>query len=839
MPKHLKLALKIAGTAICILLLLWLGIAAYVTLNKEKLLATVVKELNNGINGTLSIEKMEPALIRGFPGISVSLKNIVLRDSLYVKHRHSMLEAREAFIALNVFSLMGGVITIEKLSINNGSIYLFTDSTGESNNAVLVRGSKSKNDNSKKVKNLELRNVSFIQENQQRKKLFNFMIHELKGEIDYHKEGWNGNINLRTKVNSLTFNQQKGSFIQNQEVKTSLELSYSDETKILTIPLQNLHIGEDDFKVGGTFRSTETLSDFKLSIIAPKLLLTSASKLLTKNIAVKLNQYRLKNPLFAEALIQGSLKKRGDPKILISWKTENNELTVAGEKVKNCSFSGYFDNEFKKGMGFNDPNSVIGFAGFKGNYYTIPFRADTIRIVNLRRPVFEGYFRSSFALSKLNKLSGSQTFRFDQGTAKLNILYRAPYNKSNSIEPYIFGAVSISNAGIAYLPRNLNMTNISGIVRFRGQSLYVQDLRARSGSSSFVMQASLLNFLNLYYTDPKKIRLDWHIKSPQIELGTFLAFLGKRKTSARAATPNRSAARVFNQLDRVLAEANAHLDVEVDKLNYRRFSAGDVHSSILLTNTGIELQDVSLNHAGGRLRIKGNINQSSTLNRFNIDTRIINVDLPKLFYAFENFGQDAIAYQNLKGTFNSTTKVSGLIRDNGQIVPRSFNGSVKFDIKEGALLNFEPMQKIGNFAFPNRDFNTIRFNQLKNTLTIKGSTITIPAMYIRSSVLNLFVEGVYGMPTGTDIALRVPLRNPKRDIGMSDSLKKERFDNGIVINLRAQDDENGNVKFKLGKKDDDEDEEKQEKAKKEREKAIKEREKALRKEERREVKSSP
>ncbi|MEJ6980777.1 AsmA-like C-terminal region-containing protein [Pedobacter sp. P351] len=833
MPKQIRILLKVIGIALGIILVLWLGLAAYITINKQSLLKAVSSELNNSITGKLSIENMEPALIRGFPGISVLLKNVLLRDSLFEKHGHNLIKANEVFVALNIFSLVGGNTEIQKLTIRDGEVYLFTDSLGKSNNSVLVRGSKSdKKGKRKQINRIEFRNVNFIQDNQQKKKLFNFDIHSLSAKFDYNSKGWKGDIQANIKVNSLAFNRARGSFIQNQNVKADLEMTYAEASGILHIPLQNIKIGEEKFDIGGNFRSTEKASDFKLTIVAPDIKFKNIIPFLTKNISTKLAIYDLKKPFFAKAVIQGSLKKRGDPKILVTWNVKNNDLTISGETINNCSFTGYFNNEVKSGSGYNDINSAIGFANLKGSYYTIPFTSDTLRVVNLKKPVIEGRFQSNFALDKLNNISGSESFHFHKGTARLNILYRAPYNKSKSIEPYINGTLKLNNATLNYHPRDLTFSGISGIFLFKGQDLFLQNLQAKSGSSSFVMDGSLKNFLNLYYTDPKKIILDWHVKSPQINLSEFLVFLARRKTVQRKVSNNRSTTRLFNQLDRVLTEANIHVELEAGKLIYRRFEANRVHSSILMKKTGIDLQDVSFNHADGRLQINGLIDQSGSINRFNIDTRIINVNITKLFYAFENFGQDAIAYQNLRGVFNSRTMVSGVIRDNGQMVPKSINGSVIFDIKNGALLNFEPMQKVGNFAFPNRDFSNILFSSLKTTLDINGSKITIHPMYIQSSVLNLYIEGIYGIPTGTDIALRIPLRNPKRDIGLSDSLKRERFDNGIVINLRGQDDENGNVKFKLGKKE--EEGEIDEKEAKEREKLDKERERTLRREERKE-----
>lgn len=813
------------GIILGILIVLWLGLAAYLTYNKKAFLKTVSTQLNNNISGKLTIGSMDPALIRGFPGVSVVLHDVLLKDSLFDEHGHDLLKAEEVFVSINLFSLVGSTPEIKKISINNGEIYLFTDSLGKSNNTALSRGSSQDKESKKKnIKRIELKNVVFIQDNRQKNKLFNFDIHSLAAKFDYNRTGWKAEINTRTKVNSLAFNQSRGSFIKNKVFNADLTMHYIDASGILSIPEQDVMIGEENLKIGGRFRSTQQASDFKLTITAPKIKFTDATALLTKNISSKLSGYKLKDPFFVRAIIQGSLKKKGDPKIHVSWKVKNNELTVLGEKIRNSSFTGYFDNEFKNGRGFNDSNSIIGFTNLKGTYYAIPFNADTIRVINLKNPVLEGRFQSEFALEKLNSLSGSESFHFHKGRARLNILYRAPYNKSNSIQPYINGTLRLSNATLNYHPRDINFSAINGLFLFKGQDLFLKNLRAKSANSTFTMEGSLINFLNLYYTDPRRIELDWHVKSPQINLGEFLVFLSRRKARKKT-TSNNPTARIFNQLDRVLEEANVHLDLEAGKLIYRNFEARQLHSSILLKQTGIDLQDVSFNHADGKLQVKGNIDQSGAINRFNISTKIVNVNLPKLFHAFENFGQDAIAYQNLRGVFNSRTSVSGLMRENGQIVPKSINGSVQFDIKNGALLNFEPMQKIGNFAFPNRDFSNITFTNLKNTLDIKGSKITIHPMYIQSSVLNLYIEGVYGMPVGSDIVLRIPIRNPKRDIGLSDSLKRERFDNGIVINLRGQDDENGNVKFKLGKKDEEKDKEKEAKGREKQGRALRKKEK--------------
>ncbi|HEY9176078.1 MAG TPA: hypothetical protein VIN07_00240, partial [Flavipsychrobacter sp.] len=63
-----------------------------------------------------------------------------------------------------------------------------------------------------------------------------------------------------------------------------------------------------------------------------------------------------------------------------------------------------------------------------------------------------------------------------------------------------------------------------------------------------------------------------------------------------------------------------------------------------------------------------------------------------------------------------------------------------------------------------------------------------------------FTEGVYGIPTGTNILVQVPLRNPKKDLNKSNKEMAETdLKKGIVINLHATDNNTGKVKIKLGK----------------------------------------
>ncbi|WP_256012570.1 AsmA-like C-terminal region-containing protein [Desertivirga xinjiangensis] len=807
MNRPLKITLIIIGTILGLVALIWLGVAAYVTTHREKVLNTITAQLNENITGVLAVEKMEPSLIRGFPGVSVSLKNVLLKDSLFDVHGHNLLKAKEVFVSVNAFSIITGKPNIQTIRIDDGDIYLYTDSSGY-RNTQLFRSTTASSGNSRpkrRISGIYLNRVRVTLDNKFKGKLFSFDVHQLSAKLKYKRHTWIANVKLKSFVKALAFNIEKGSYLKDKMLQTKLNMEYDHRSHILSIPLQEMIIDKDKLKIGGNFSFAPYSSNFILNIEAPSLSLSFARTLLTPGLSGKLSMYNLEKPIEVNALIKGRLKGKNIPLINIKWNVVNNTLMLPGETITNCSFKGSFSNEFQRGQPRTDPNSIVSIYKLKGKWSGIGFQADTVKVWNLQKPIIEGRFSSDFQLSKLNTLTASETFNITKGRARLNLLYRAPFAQNAEVEPYIFGSIRINDAGLIYVPRGVRFANVSGLVEFKGQHLFLRNMKMQSGSTKLDMYGSVLDFVNLYYSNPGKMLLDWHVQSPRINLGEFVAFLGARSAGPSVRNSRSGIRKVFGQLNNVLNQANVKVELQAHELLYKRFLGSDAYSSLSLNQSNISLNRASLRHAGGSLDLKGNIDQGSSVNKFALDATLKNVDIRKLFYAFENFGQSGISYENLIGKLSARAKVRGLIRNTGQTVPKSFFGKVSFNLQQGALINYEPMEKIGNFAFRKRNFSNITLNSLSNELDIRGDKVYIPRMVIQSSVLNLIVEGVYGIPTGTNISLSIPIRNPGKDVFLSDSLKEKRLKRGIVINLNAVDGEDGRVKFKLGKSNDDDD----------------------------------
>lgn len=806
MSTWIKRSLQIFISLIVLIIVVFIGLALYVNIHKKALLVSITKELNKNLNGSLTVGSMEPTFLQGFPGVSISLKNVEIKDSLWKVHHHSLLTAKDLDVAVNTMALLRGTIDIRKVSINDASIYLYTDSSGYSNTSILKKKaapvSKEKSTSPAEISRFELNNVRFILDNRKGNKLFLFAIQNFSGKVDYPSSGWKAEVSLNTLVRSLAFNTKNGSFIKDKFVQGKMNVGYDHQTGVIEVQPATLNIGDDPFIIGAAFNIAKDPTEFTINVEARHILWRNASALLAHNISLSLNRFNLDRPISAKCIIKGNMGAGGDPSIFVNASIKNNRLSFPGGVVDNCNFAGVYTNNFINGKGFSDDNSAIKLYRFSASYKDIPFTIDTAFLRNLNNPLVMGTFNANFDISKFNNILGNDLLKFTKGTAHLQLHYQAEIVKNQLVKPKITGIIMGKNSDFSYVPRNVNFKNTSMTLDFRGTDLLIKDIRLESGKSVVFMEGSVKNFMNVFYTAPEKALLSWKMTSPDLYMGEFIGFLGLRKAHKTVKSHNKSSS-FADQINTMLEKGEAEINIRIAKVHYNRFFGTDATADIFLKDEGLSLKNVSMKNAGGSINLNGNISQTDKLSRFSLNTVVSNTSISDFFYAFDNFGLKSLTYKNLKGQLSAKAKVTGNITDQGKVIPHSINGTLAFEIKNGTLDDFESLKSIGKFAFPFRDLNHITFNNLKGDFVLNGEKITINPMQINSSVLNMDVAGVYSLGTGTNILLDIPLRNPKKDADIADKQElNDRRMKGIVVHVQAIDGDNGKIKFKLLRKKD-------------------------------------
>jgi hypothetical protein len=183
-----------------------------------------------------------------------------------------------------------------------------------------------------------------------------------------------------------------------------------------------------------------------------------------------------------------------------------------------------------------------------------------------------------------------------------------------------------------------------------------------------------------------------------------------------------------------------------------------------------------------------------------MEANLNKVNVSKLFAAFDNFGLSSLHAENLKGNLTCNTTLHAVLDNESKLIPSSLSGKIDLSLENGELVNFEPLQKMAVFVLKRRDFSKVEFAQIKNTFDLNGHMVTINKMEIQSTILGLFVEGMYDIKgQNTDLVVQVPLKYlKKRDPGYVPENQGLDSKAGVSLYVRAKSGDNGDIDFKYG-----------------------------------------
>lgn len=786
-----------------VLLLLFVGIFIYVSANKQKIITQVTDAISKKINGNVSIGDVDLSFFENFPKVAVRVRDIMVTDTLYSQHKHPFFVGREVFFTLSVMKLIRKQPPVNGLRIKDGSLYLFTDTSGYTN-TYLLKGKKdsaaatSGVNNSQELQAIRVSNFKIVIEDNMRHKFHDFDIKKLNANLDYKSAEITVNTDADILVNSLAFNQSRGSFLKGKTFTGDFNLHFNMAQKMLTFDSIDVKLQGHPFNLSGKFDLGPNAPQFSLIVHTRKINYETAKTLLPQSISNSLSIVKLDEPVNADASVAGPLKG-GEPLLKVDFEAKETKLTTPFMDFEKASFNGRYTNEVVQGLPRMDPNSSIIVKDFTGSWHGLPISVGKIQILDLLHPQLSADLNSTFALKDLNELVGSSSIELQDGTGALNLRYQGPIEKNNNTNSFLDGTIAFKDGRVLYAPRNVVLSNLNGSMLFKNSDLFIKKLGATVLGNNVVMDGYAKNLLTLVNTEPNKVNIDWNIFSPQLNLGNFVYLLKSRSKTTAKKTSTSKLGDMSDKIDRALELSTLNVSLNVDKMIYKKFEATNFVASVGLLQDRYNIQKVSMNYGGGSMTLSGALlNNSGNTHNANIDAQVTNVDVKRLFTAFDNFGQDGITAASLEGNVSAKVKANLQLDDNGKPLPSSIHSVVDFSLKNGALNNYEPIKKLQNILFKNRDFENIRFAELKDRLEINSGNIKINRMEIQSSVLSLFVEGLFSNHGKTDISIQVPLNNLKKrgtdyvpeNIGTS-------ADGGKSLYIRGQPGPDGNIKFKL------------------------------------------
>lgn len=294
-----------------------------------------------------------------------------------------------------------------------------------------------------------------------------------------------------------------------------------------------------------------------------------------------------------------------------------------------------------------------------------------------------------------------------------------------------------------------------GQIHYEDDHLMVKDFSGKLGKSIFEID------LNYYLGKDEKIKKrDNHfgIVAAHLDFDELFAFNPTpNELAAEASAKPASHEKGFNIYE--LPFTDMAFDLQIDHLNYHRYLLNNIKGKMRTTpNHYLYIDMLTLHAADGEIDITGYFNGSNKDQiYFSPDMKLQQVDLDKLFFKFENFGQDHIVSENIHGKLSG--RITGKLHMHRDMVPIIDDSELHIDIEvtEGKLEKYAPLTAMADY-FKDKNLAKVLFDTLKNHIDMNKGVMSIPKMTINSSLGFIEVSGKQDVNWNMEYYIRVPMK---------------------------------------------------------------------------------
>lgn len=291
----------------------------------------------------------------------------------------------------------------------------------------------------------------------------------------------------------------------------------------------------------------------------------------------------------------------------------------------------------------------------------------------------------------------------------------------------------------------LKLEKFKGRIHYENDYLTLENFGGKLGISDFNIQMGYYLGKKPLSNHPKNY---FKLSSDRLDLDALMGFEGFEQDSSHE--------EAFNIFELPFSEMDFTADV--GKLNYHTFWLENVSfKGRTTTDHFFYLDTLALKAADGRLGVKGYFNGSNPKEIYFYSTLIADkVDLDKLMFKFENFGQDYLINENLHGLVSGTIESKFLVHPDLTPIIEKSEANMDLTIYKGRLVNFTPLQAMGDY-FKDKNLNNVRFDTLSNSFELKEGVLNIPRMNINSSLGFIELSGKQSLDLNMDYFIRIPL----------------------------------------------------------------------------------
>jgi hypothetical protein len=729
MKRYYKI-LKIAVILILSVVFLLFSVSL---LMQNKVAGLLIKTLNRNFETKIEAGSYRLSLLKKFPKATIELKNVLVHSSptfdkgLFGKmNTDTLLSARSALLDFKMMDLLKGEYTFEGIAIKSGRLNLYTDTAGHYNYVIAGQASQSKGSHySLNLNRINLSGISVLYHDLNLRLIIKGMVNSSRDkcritekEIDF---GGVSDVEFR-------YFKLKG-YTLTRPFDAKLEVGVNRSRKGYFFRKSTMHLREGDLILNGYIAADNY---FDLIVTGNGLDFSGIGKYVPLKASEKISEFRPAGNLSLVYTVKGKSSKRVDPHYDLSFSLKNGRISRPGSglKLEKLSFSGAYSNGNKNlpltsTFTIDNFNAKLGSAIYKGSFHLADFTRPNATLT-FKGTIYPEEMREFFDLRKIKSAEG--TIDLDINLAGL-VTKKSSYSLSDLLVVNSRTEISFNSFGMKLADRSVELKNANGKVLIT-ETTTANNFRFWLNGQKITMDFNLRNFPEWISGAPVNLEGNINMNATGLKPESFSSKARQKDTLAVAKAPL-----VLPQY------VDLNVNFSIDTLVYKTFNAEKISGTVSFKPRIANFRTISLNSQKGKVSGNGLVFQNSDKSLLGrASFTVSDVDVNEAFRTFHNFGQNFLKAENIAGSLSGTLTL--LLPVDSLLKPKMslLTAEGKYILTNGALVNFDPVKALSTFISLS-ELENIKFDKLENNFFIRNNYFYVPQMEVRSSAVDLSVNG--------------------------------------------------------------------------------------------------
>lgn len=727
--------------------------AVLVTVYEEEVEQFALAKLEEALVTQVNVNDMDLTLWDKFPQASLVCNQVMIEETF--PEKDTLLFADRIYLQFNLFDFIGGDYIVRDVSIEDAELHIKRTAEGE-DNYHFWKETEGGGDFAFSLEGVSLSNVQTTVDDRKAEFAMDVTANDIALDGQFAEETFTLDAIGDLFFNTITVGPQQ--FVAHKSVLIDVLADINAAESAYYITEGQIELEDIPFNAIGSLMEVDDGVLCDLKIAGDDVEIRNILAHLPEAYKATIAPYRADGDINFTGSISGLANSENHPDIQAEYKIEGASFTHLASSVAMTSVhaTGSFEKENKK-------PEKLSIASLSADFESGTFSTSGV-IAEFARPWIDLELNGNFDLGDFRRFADLEAVDELNGQFNVNCQFEGKINDPAAItkrdldNAKVGGSIQFSDAMFHIKGAPHAFDNLEGRFSLTNKDATIQQFSGTVEESDFSLHGKFANFLPFLIIPEEGLNINATFASDYLDFNGLLAEGGSSTSEYHLEFPK---------------NINFNLDLSIAQFEFREFMATGISGKANMKNQILKLEPIALKTTDGTFHANVTADgREHNLFKLRCTADLKGMNVTTLFAEFENFGQDFIRDEHLKGTATASVHFTAELNSALEFNQDKIYSMADVTVTDGELINLTSMRNISQYVKENHfvapfvdedaldeKLAHIHFATLENQIEIRDRKINLPKMEIISSAMDISASGNHSFDNNIDYTIGFKIRD--------------------------------------------------------------------------------